>query len=201
MPHRLLAGVLVLLSTSLTHAAVESYVSPDGHDANPDTRERPFVSLDHAQRAVAQRADRWQSVTVFLVGGTYYLPDTLVFQAADHNELACVTVQITDASGNVLSDATNLVRFTLSGSGELAAVGSGAPDVIEGFQQPQHTAWHGRCLAILRPKGDPGNMTLKAEPDGLEAAAIAVNAHELKFDPWFKTSDLPVIEEHERPLR
>ena len=49
---------------------------------------------------------------------------------ADRNDLAYVTVEITDASGNVLPDATNLVNFKLTGPGELAAVGSGAPNVM-----------------------------------------------------------------------
>jgi beta-galactosidase len=93
---------------------------------------------------------------------------------ADRGDLAYVTVEITDASGNVLPDASDLVRFTLSGPGELAAVGSGAPNVMESFQQPRHSTWHGRCLAILRPKGDPGEMTLKAEADGLEAGTLVI---------------------------
>ena len=76
---------------------------------------------------------------------------------ADRNDLAYVTVEITDAAGNLLPDATNLVHFKLTGPGELAAVGSGAPNVMESFRQPQHTAWHGRCLAILRPKGASGD--------------------------------------------
>jgi beta-galactosidase len=53
-------------------------------------------------------------------------------------------------------------------------VGSGVPNVMESFRQPQHTAWHGRCLAILRPKGESGKITLKAEADGLETATVAV---------------------------
>jgi hypothetical protein len=83
MLHRLLAGILLPLLASSTHAAIELYVAPEGSDTNPGTRERPFASLDCARRAVAQRADGSQSVTVFLAGGVYYLPDTLVFQAAD----------------------------------------------------------------------------------------------------------------------
>jgi hypothetical protein len=78
----LLVGVLLLLASS-THAAVELYIAPEGNDTNPGTRECPFASLDRARRAVAQRADRSQAVMVFLTGGTYYLPDTLVFQAND----------------------------------------------------------------------------------------------------------------------
>jgi beta-galactosidase len=93
---------------------------------------------------------------------------------ADRGDLAYVTVEITDESGNLMPDATNMVYFELTGPGELAAVGSGAPNVMESFQQPKHTIWHGRCLAILRPKGDSGEIILKAEADGLEAATIVV---------------------------
>ncbi|MBI5383543.1 MAG: PDZ domain-containing protein [Verrucomicrobia bacterium] len=76
-------SVLLLSLASLAHADVEFHVSPDGNDANPGTRARPFASLHHARQVVARRADRSQPVTVFLAGGTYYLVDTLVFQAAD----------------------------------------------------------------------------------------------------------------------
>jgi beta-galactosidase len=93
---------------------------------------------------------------------------------ADRNDLAYVTVEITDASGNILPDASNLVRFTLNGPGELAGVGSGAPNVPESFRQPQHTAYHGRCLAILRPLGPTGKLALRAEADGLSAAEVTV---------------------------
>jgi beta-galactosidase len=93
---------------------------------------------------------------------------------ADRNDLAYVTVEITDASGNPLSDATDLVRFTLNGPGELAGVGSGAPNVMESFRQPRHTAFHGRCLAILRPLGAAGKLALRAEADGLSAAEVTV---------------------------
>jgi beta-galactosidase len=93
---------------------------------------------------------------------------------ADRNDLAYVTVEITDASGNLLPDATNMVHFALSGPGELAAVGSGAPNVLESFRQPQHTAYHGRCLAIVRPQGPSGKITLQAEADGLKPTSITV---------------------------
>ena len=94
--------------------------------------------------------------------------------SADRNDLAYVTAEITDADGNVLPDASNLVHFKLTGPGELAAVGSAAPNVPESFRQPQHTAFQGRCLAILRPLGPAGEMTLRAEADGLSAGEITV---------------------------
>ena len=92
----------------------------------------------------------------------------------NRNDPAYVTVEITEADGNVLPDASNLVHFKLAGPGELAAVGSAAPNVPDSFRQPQHTAFQGRCLAILRPLGPTGELTLRAEADGLSAGEIAV---------------------------
>jgi hypothetical protein len=58
--------------------ARDVYVSPSGDDANPGTLKKPFATLQRAQQAVRQRPGR-----VFLRGGTYYLPETLVFTARD----------------------------------------------------------------------------------------------------------------------
>ena len=54
------------------------FVSPAGDDANPGTLEKPFATLQRAQQAARQKHG-----DVFLRGGTYYLPATLVFTAQD----------------------------------------------------------------------------------------------------------------------
>ena|ERR1039458_9742096 len=68
----LLAGFLV------PAFAQPYYVAPGGNDANPGTLVKPFASLQRAQSAVRQKPG-----AVFLRGGTYYLPETLVFTAKD----------------------------------------------------------------------------------------------------------------------
>jgi len=54
------------------------HVAPSGNDSNPGTLEKPFASLQRAQQAVRQK-----SGTVFLRGGSYYLPETLIFTEQD----------------------------------------------------------------------------------------------------------------------
>ncbi|HSH95713.1 MAG TPA: glycoside hydrolase family 2 TIM barrel-domain containing protein, partial [Roseimicrobium sp.] len=93
---------------------------------------------------------------------------------ADRNDLSYVTVEIVDEHGVLVPDAATSVRFTLAGAGELAATGSAAPNAPASFQAPLRTTYQGRCLAILRPKGAAGPITLKAEADGLQAAIIVV---------------------------
>lgn len=93
---------------------------------------------------------------------------------ASRNDLAYVTVEITDTDGNLLPDAATLVRFAVNGVGELAAVGSGNPKLPESFHAPCHTTFHGRCLAILRPLGTSGRIQLHATADGLLADELSV---------------------------
>lgn len=66
------------------------------------------------------------------------------------------------------------VGFTVTGAGELAAAGSPAPNDAACFHLPVHKTYQGRGLAILRPQGGSGKITLKAEADGVKAATIVV---------------------------
>ena len=70
--------VLLLLGCILPAFAQPYYISPAGNDKNPGTLKKPFASLQRAQAAVRQKPG-----TVFLRGGTYYLPAPLVFTARD----------------------------------------------------------------------------------------------------------------------
>ena len=63
------------------------FVSPAGSDANSGTLERPFSTLQRAQQAARQKHG-----DVFLRGGTYYLPATLVFTAQDSGTKAAPVV-------------------------------------------------------------------------------------------------------------
>lgn len=62
--------------------ALEVYVSPAGSDQNPGTLERPLQTVAAAQKAARARAGK-EPVTVTFAEGTYYLPETVVFTAAD----------------------------------------------------------------------------------------------------------------------
>ena len=81
--------VRLLLSLACCTAALNGparaasvFVSPQGSDAYPGTMARPFATLARAQ-AAARAARAHGAVTVFLRGGTYYLPKPLVFTSAD----------------------------------------------------------------------------------------------------------------------
>jgi beta-galactosidase len=93
---------------------------------------------------------------------------------ADPNDLSFVTAEILDADGNLVPDADVLINFEISGSGKIAGVGSGSPSDMSSFQQPRKKTWHGRCLAIIRPKGPAGKITLTAKAEGLKDATTEI---------------------------
>jgi len=76
-------GIVALLA-GLAASAGEVYVSPDGNDSNPGTKEKPLATLARARDVVrGLKQAETGPVTVYLRGGTYYLPQTLVFTAED----------------------------------------------------------------------------------------------------------------------
>lgn len=99
--------------------------------------------------------------------------------AADRNDLAFVTVEVVDAQGQRVPNADVPVRFEVSGEGELAAQASGSPNQPASFRAPECTTFRGHCLAILRPAGSPGEITLRAEAEGLEPGTIQVQSRSL----------------------
>ena len=95
---------------------------------------------------------------------------------ADRDDLSCVTVEVVDAKGQCVPNAEISVRFSVTGAGELAAQGSGTPNDPASFRAPVRKTFQGRCLAILRPNGSTGNITLRADADGLEPETITVQS-------------------------
>ncbi|MBY0238952.1 MAG: DUF4982 domain-containing protein, partial [Burkholderiaceae bacterium] len=96
--------------------------------------------------------------------------------AADGKDLAFVTVRIADAGGVTSPRASNMIRFTVSGAGELVATDNGDATSFTPFSSAQRTAFNGLCLAIVRARaGQSGPITVRAEADGLQGATVVIN--------------------------
>ena len=94
---------------------------------------------------------------------------------ASRNDLAFVTVEILDAAGTPIPDGVRTIDFHIEGVGELAAAGSANPKDVTSFRQPTCRTFRGKCIAILRPTGREGTITLRATSDGLQPANLVVN--------------------------
>ena len=93
---------------------------------------------------------------------------------ASRNDLAYVTVELVDAAGNPVPDGVRTIDFEIAGVGELAAAGSTNPKDVTSFRMPTCRTYQAKGMAILRPTGRAGTITLHAKSAGLEGATVMV---------------------------
>jgi len=92
----------------------------------------------------------------------------------DRSQLAYVTTEILDKSGRLVPDAVHVLQADISGPAELVAFGNANPRGVASFHQLAAKTWHGRALAVLRPTGETGIVTIRIKSDGLSTAQAAL---------------------------
>lgn len=92
-------------------------------------------------------------------------------RAYSQEGLIFVDAKIADLDGNIVPTASDKIKFSVSGAGEIAAVDAGDATCHTPFHSDEIKAFGGLASVIVRRTG-PGVITLKAESDGLEACEI-----------------------------
>ena len=96
---------------------------------------------------------------------------------ADGKDLAWVTVSVADKSGVTVPRSKNHIRFEIEGPAEIVATDNGNPTSFEPFQAPEHDAFNGLAMAIVRPKpGQAGTIKLTAKSEGLKMASVTIRS-------------------------
>ncbi len=93
---------------------------------------------------------------------------------ADGKDLSFITVKILDEDGNLVPYADNLIKFSLSGEGRIVGVDNGYQASLEQFKSDQRKAFNGLCLVIIQSNEKGGEITLKANGDGLHPGSIII---------------------------
>lgn len=96
--------------------------------------------------------------------------------AADGRDLSFVTVKVLDEEGTLAPTADNLINFEITGEGTITAVDNGLQTSAEPFKANYRQAFHGLCLAVVQSTEKAGRITLKATSEGLQEAAIVIEA-------------------------
>ena len=86
---------------------------------------------------------------------------------ADGDDLAFVTVSLTDAQGTLIPDASDQLTFEVSGAGSFEAVCNGDATSLESFTQPTMKLFHGQLVVIVRSTKEAGTITLKVTDEHL----------------------------------
>ena len=95
--------------------------------------------------------------------------------ARDGEDLAYVTVSVTDKDGNTVPTDTREVIASVSGAGEFRAIANGDPCSLEMFHHPHMHLFAGKLTVIVRSKANvDGPILLKVNAKGLRSAELVL---------------------------
>ncbi|MBT1702178.1 beta-galactosidase GalB [Chryseosolibacter indicus] len=94
--------------------------------------------------------------------------------AAGGKDLSFITVQVLDKDGNIVPHADNLIKFNLTGGGNIIGVDNGNPVSHESFKARERKAFNGLALAVVQSSKEKNMLTFSASAAGLEGASIQI---------------------------
>jgi beta-galactosidase len=141
----------------------------------------PAVTYEPGElKAVAYRGGKRIGEDTVRTAGTpvrvQLTPESMALPA-DGETLAFVQVDVVDKDGIRDPWAMNRVRFTVSGPGEIVAVGNGNANGLDSFKDvSQHPLYFGKAVVVMRrAAGKTGAVVLTAACDGLMSASVVFN--------------------------
>ena len=93
---------------------------------------------------------------------------------ADGKDLAYIRVDVTDAEGNIVPDASNKVTFKVEGDGVLVGVDNGKQPDHQSFQDDNRDAFSGSLIAIVQSTKEAGEIKVTATAAGLTSDTVTI---------------------------
>jgi beta-galactosidase len=90
------------------------------------------------------------------------------------DDVAIVRATIVDAKGIPVPRANDLISFSVSGPGVIAATDNGDNQAQEMFQNPERKAFVGQCVAYVKASGMAGKIEVSAKAEGLTSKPVVV---------------------------
>lgn len=92
------------------------------------------------------------------------------------DDVCVVTAEVVDSNGVLVPSATNLISFTVTGPGVIAAVDNADNTSHEPFQASSRRAYLGRCVAFVKATAPRGRILVTATAPGLKPCAVSIQA-------------------------
>jgi beta-galactosidase len=96
---------------------------------------------------------------------------------ADGKDLSFVTLRVLDDKKIIVPEASNRIKFDVTGPGEIVATDNGDPADLESFVSKERSAFNGLALVIIKAKPKmKGIIKVTAMSDGLPVAQITIES-------------------------
>ena len=104
---------------------------------------------------------------------TSHAPRPLLLAPKD--DMAFITVSLTDANGTLIPQASDQLTFEVTGAGTFEAVCNGDATSLESFTQPTMKLFNGQLVVIVRSGQQSGTLTLKvSDPQRNLSASVDI---------------------------
>ena len=84
------------------------------------------------------------------------------------DDLAFITVSLTDADGTLIPQADDQLTFEVTGAGSFEAVCNGDATSLESFKSPTMKLFNGQLVVVVRSSKEAGTLTLKVTDEKLK---------------------------------
>ena len=124
---------------------------------------------------VYKNSKKWAEDIVTTTGRAEKLRMEVDKKHISDNELAFVTVKITDVNGCVVPRSNNRIHFQIDGPGCIVAADNGDATDLQAFGDNNRKAFNGYLLLIVRKKpSEKGVVNLRVNSDGLMSSRIQI---------------------------
>jgi beta-galactosidase len=93
---------------------------------------------------------------------------------ANGEDLSFVTVEITDASGNIQPNADNQLQFSVTGPGVIVGVDNANLKDLEKYIGNTRKAWHGCAMVVIKSIQSTGIIRLTASSETLKSNEVVI---------------------------
>lgn len=95
---------------------------------------------------------------------------------ADGRDLAFITIEMEDAQGRLVENAVDYVTVSVEGPGRLLGLDNGDSTDYEEYKCNTRKLFSGKLLAMVGATNEPGEIKVRVESEGLEAAQVVINS-------------------------
>lgn len=97
---------------------------------------------------------------------------------ANGQDLAFVTIEITDDQGTVKMLEDRSISVTVEGAGTLQGFGSARPFTEESYTDSEHTTYYGQALAVIRAGLGAGTVQVNVSARGCQTQVLTIQVEE-----------------------
>ena len=100
---------------------------------------------------------------------------------ADGMDASVINVDVRDAKGRIVPNASNLISFNITGPGKIIGVGNGDPSSHErdsyNGSNATRSLFNGKCQVIIQSSREGGTIRIEAKADNLKAASVSIDSN------------------------